>query len=1241
MFRSRVFFTAVMLLLVMLHCGIEANADADNAWAALHQLDIQSAIGRFEKALEKSPNDISLKRGLILAHHFDCRVQPQFRLVREVLEQDPANPYLLALYEHVAAELETYAGILDFRREIAEALMGSTGPVQFCGKTMYESWSEATLEDLPDDWLMLSGKAPGAWVAGPFENVSHIAAVRPLQGEAEPLDTNRVFAGKDGARVSWHWLEGDRSGSFALSSVMENLPEAAAQVRLNFSLPRDMDVAIVIGGVFHYRMLIDGYMVVEDHELRNAVIRGAVRVPLSSGEHALTLSIGWEEGTSPVAVHLLDAEYQPIEGLTWLRTPVVGSGQPIRSELVHPIFDTYKAYVDTVGSAPDTRYWWAVLQIYNGYAVEAIRELEELDSRGELSLLEQFILYQALKTNEEATEASSRLGAIAQQCSTPLTDMAWLTASESDRELMLRKSIELARKYPGRAPLDMFTTMEPMLTNNFSGFLAAADSFEIEYPDFAAIHIFTSTMLKSITKDYDSALDELLTFCRKTGDHRQQLLMAPDLYLLAGRHDEAIQVAREAVREQPGSDPALSHFVSVCNVAGRPEEAIPLLDSLYQKTPSNLEVASALHRFYQRINRHDDAKKVLESIHYHKPSAVMPYKQIDSLHNGVPYDSIFEADDVMQYWDEEPSEELLGGEGQYSLFDRRQVIVFESGVTLTDFHYATVLLKRGDVESAQEYYIGFSPGDDFMRLLLARRLRKGQAPMAGEHQDDYIIFQDLQPGDAIELHYRIWSSNSGDLWNEFWSDYIASADFYQRYWEYTLLTNRDDVRYASVPPCPDPVIDDYLGFKRISWRGDHSPAADLDPAMLPPYDDILGKLFISTLDDWSVLNKWYYSISNAVLDLNPRSTELARSIAGDLTDDTEKLRRLYQSVVVDIPYQTIGFDYDAAIPQTPDQVLVNRWGDCKDKSHLLIRMLRDVGIDAWPVLVMTRSEGTRLPLPFFGFDHLIVGTVVDGDTLYVDPSSLPFAPMHSIDTEVADQPSLNVQGEDGDGLNRLPGITPDESIEQWTLTLTPDNGDSYQFRVDRAYGNLRAGYRRDLYRDRAYSDLIKSKESYYADEWAVTMSIDTLGIDPVDSVSPVFRDWWSGTMTLSTQELGRTVIVNPPKWGVFSKGILPDLTGQGERSHPVDLRDVCGKYHFTLEYTVPQTYGEPQVSDPLHLADSLLRFDYTHQWDPQSRLLTLVFDFTIEDGLISVDRFKAYVEQSIEVFESPMLFTRE
>jgi TPR repeat protein len=73
----------------------------------------------------------------------------------------------------------------------------------------------------------------------------------------------------------------------------------------------------------------------------------------------------------------------------------------------------------------------------------------------------------------------------------------------------------------------------------------------------------------------------------------------------------------------------------------------------------------------------------------------------------------------------------------------------------------------------------------------------------------------------------------------------------------------------------------------------------------------------------------------------------------------------------------------------PDVVLKRRYGDCKDKSYLLISLLSEMGIDAHAVLLS--ASAPKLPARMLAspawFNHVVVQIKIDGRDYYVDPTS--------------------------------------------------------------------------------------------------------------------------------------------------------------------------------------------------------------------------------------------------------------
>jgi hypothetical protein len=100
----------------------------------------------------------------------------------------------------------------------------------------------------------------------------------------------------------------------------------------------------------------------------------------------------------------------------------------------------------------------------------------------------------------------------------------------------------------------------------------------------------------------------------------------------------------------------------------------------------------------------------------------------------------------------------------------------------------------------------------------------------------------------------------------------------------------------------------------------------------------------------------------------------------------EQALRALQLVQEDVRYTSISIGAGSHRPSDPGTVLRRRFGDCKDKSLLLVTMLRALGLEAEPALVHS-TRGHKLPdvLPTpFAFDHVIVRTTIGGRTYWLD-----------------------------------------------------------------------------------------------------------------------------------------------------------------------------------------------------------------------------------------------------------------
>ena len=93
-----------------------------------------------------------------------------------------------------------------------------------------------------------------------------------------------------------------------------------------------------------------------------------------------------------------------------------------------------------------------------------------------------------------------------------------------------------------------------------------------------------------------------------------------------------------------------------------------------------------------------------------------------------------------------------------------------------------------------------------------------------------------------------------------------------------------------------------------------------------------------------------------------------------------------QWVQGEIRYFSVSLGESTHRPHDPAWVVQRRYGDCKDKTYLLVSLLRELGIDAQPMLVSLQSRrmpAKLLPSPEV-FDHAIVRVRLQGKSYYLD-----------------------------------------------------------------------------------------------------------------------------------------------------------------------------------------------------------------------------------------------------------------
>ena len=232
---------------------------------------------------------------------------------------------------------------------------------------------------------------------------------------------------------------------------------------------------------------------------------------------------------------------------------------------------------------------------------------------------------------------------------------------------------------------------------------------------------------------------------------------------------------------------------------------------------------------------------------------------------------------------------------------------------------------------------------------------------------------------------------------------------------------------------------------------------------------------------WAAVGRWFERLARSVPRGDPAVRQAARARLASLPATADpmvgrrtRLDALLDLLQKDVRYVAVEVGIGGFRPEAPAATLARRWGDCKAKAFLLLDLLAEAGIEAYPALVYSGDDqpiDPGFPSPF-GFNHMIVALpaaglaapaghpeaavdAVAGGYLFVDPTQDAGA-SRWLDGDTQDQPALVVRGGES-ALVRTP-VLPAAEVHRLALQLAaqPDGGAAGGLRVELLGGAARS-----------------------------------------------------------------------------------------------------------------------------------------------------------------------------------------
>lgn len=462
-------------------------------------------------------------------------------------------------------------------------------------------------------------------------------------------------------------------------------------------------------------------------------------------------------------------------------------------------------------------------------------------------------------------------------------------------------------------------------------------------------------------------------------DSGRSLATAAKAYVSLGDRPKAIAMHRRALDLAPDDVATLRALADVYAVGGQTDEQIRLLKKVLELRPQEKDVREYVAHTEPSRPRADEV--------YARPAA-----------------------EFLKLRDQ-PSH----GRTRRTLVDLQVTTVFPNGLA-SRFHQVVFQpLTDAAAAEAREYGFSFEADTETVQLRGARIYRKSgqidEAIESGEGATDnpamamyssarafYVHFPRLDPGDVVELQYRVEDVAHRNAFADYFGEvvYMQSTEPIARS-EYVLITPKSRAFYFNKPNVAGlkQKVEEKGDQKIWHFQAENVAALEPEPAM-PPLAEALGHVHVSTYKSWDDMGRWYWGLVKDQFTADDEVRRRAMEITKGLTDEKAKVRAVYDFVVQKTRYVALEFGIHGFKPYRCAQIFARGFGDCKDKATLIVTMLKELGIPATIVILRTGLKGDfeTEPASLAPFDHAIayvpsLDWYLDGTAEFTGSNELP------------------------------------------------------------------------------------------------------------------------------------------------------------------------------------------------------------------------------------------------------------
>ncbi|MFY8274460.1 DUF3857 domain-containing transglutaminase family protein [Pseudoalteromonas sp. SSDWG2] len=399
-----------------------------------------------------------------------------------------------------------------------------------------------------------------------------------------------------------------------------------------------------------------------------------------------------------------------------------------------------------------------------------------------------------------------------------------------------------------------------------------------------------------------------------------------------------------------------------------------------------------------------------------------------------------------------------------------------------------------------------------------------------------------------------------------------------------------------------------------------NPATKTYDSQTPKWYDPYHLVFLSEFDSWQQVVQWAQPLYENALSNSASIADIATQIRAEHGDIESQIGAALKYTQDEIRYLGLEMGSNSHMPTPADETLRLRYGDCKDKTVVLMSILDALGVESHPALVNTEvTKGLINLAPASNrFDHVLVTLEHQGERYWLDPTnSYQTGSLKHLSEPDFGYALIVKQGE-----TALRAMFKEEPqihrsiIERYTIPSAGETTATFS-----VHSHLADSDAIDKRRELASKGLQKVQENYtnyYQDYFAGTQHSQLLTVeeDPekgeiIVKESYVINDFW----TPNGDDLNAYFYADDIRDALYK----PDVTS---RISPLSLR-----HPFNVDYIIEVQVNELDWgfdNDSFELSNDF--FDFSSSVHFEDKLLTLSYHYRSKTDHIPTERIGEYLQ---------------